>query len=123
METILLVEDEPEVRTLAARSLERMGYTVLEAASGVEALRIAVESERPIALMLTDVVMPTMSGPELAAAMRIVRPGIKVLYMSGYTGKMSGAYGALDAGAPLLLKPFATSELAERVRAAIDGGR
>ena len=120
VETILLVEDEPGVRALAARFLERAGYTVLEAASGVEALRIAVAARQPIALLLTDVVMPTMSGPELAEAMRRVRPGIKVLYMSGYSAKLSGAYGALDAGAPLLQKPFAPSELTERVRAALD---
>ncbi len=87
-ETLLLVEDEAAVRSSARRLLERQGYSVLEARHGADALRIVEESGRPIDLVVTDLVMPEMGGKELAERLRAHRPGLKVLFMSGYTEKV-----------------------------------
>ena len=120
-ETILLVEDEHAVRSLARRILERQGYTVLEARHGAEALRIATERAEPIDLLLTDVVMPEMSGSELARQLAAVRPGIPLLYMSGYTDDVIIRRGALEPGMAFLEKPFTANALVRRVREVLDG--
>lgn len=118
-ETVLLVEDEAMVRELAARVLRRQGYTVVEAATGAEATRLVDEPGR-IDLLLTDVVMPGMSGRELAEQLRLASPGVKLLFMSGYTAAALPP-GTLDPGISLLPKPFTASELAHKVRSVLDG--
>ena len=120
-ETILLVEDEADVRELTREILEMAGYTVLEAARGDEALRLCRDSARPINLLLTDVVMPQMSGPELARKMLALRPGTKVVYMSGYTDDALGHHGVLDPDIILLPKPFTPEALMQHLRLALDG--
>jgi CheY-like chemotaxis protein len=121
-ETILLVEDEEGVRRLTRDVLEDNGYTVLEAHGWQSALDLAVSHPGPIHLVLTDVVMPEMGGPEVAARLSILRPGVKVLFMSGYTGDAAVHRGLLEARAPLLEKPFTPGDLARRVRALLDAG-
>jgi PAS domain S-box-containing protein len=120
-ETVLLAEDEPAVRRLAARMLHRQGYTVLEAANGVEALEI-VESYTgaPIDLLLTDMVMPKMGGYELAEQLRQRIPNICVLFMSGYTDNAVVQNGLLDPSVTFIQKPFTPAALARRVRAVLD---
>ncbi len=121
-ETILLVEDEEMVRKLACTVLEKNGYRVLEAPNGEEALRIAQEhSAKQIHLMITDVVMPGMSGRELADCLESVRPEMKVLYMSGYTDDAIIHHGVLDPGIAYIQKPFAPDVLALKVREVLDG--
>jgi len=119
-ETILLVEDEVGVRNLAVQILQRLGYTVLQAANGVEALGVCREHCRELDLLLTDVVMPEMSGKELVERLRVMCPALKVLYMSGYTDEALGHHGALESGVMLLQKPFTSAQLAQRVRLALD---
>jgi two-component system, cell cycle sensor histidine kinase and response regulator CckA len=114
-ETVLVVEDEESVRRMAARTLSSRGYRVLEAGDAEQAL--AGEPEwGPIHLLVTDVVMPGMGGRELAAALLARRPGLKLLYISGYTDDEVTRRGLLDAGAPFLEKPFEAEGLARRVR-------
>jgi PAS domain S-box-containing protein len=113
-ETILLAEDEAAVRALAARLLRAQGYSVLEAAHGGDALDVAARHPGPIDLLLTDVVMPQLGGPALAARLLAERPTLPVLYMSGYTD------GEVSPGAALIQKPFAPAELMRAVRAALD---
>jgi PAS domain S-box-containing protein len=117
-ETILLVEDENVVRALAQRVLERCGYTVLACADGAEALRVAEGSPLHIDLLLTDVVMPGLRGHEVAERVTASRPGVKVLYMSGYADEALLGRAAIDQRA-LIEKPFAVDALAERVREAL----
>jgi len=117
-ETVLLAEDEEGVRQLAIESLERRGYRVLAAASGEEALKLSSAYEGTIHLLLTDVVMPGIKGPELADRMRAMRPGIRVLLMSGYAADVVTP-GDLT-NAVLLSKPFAPSALVTAVRASLD---
>jgi diguanylate cyclase (GGDEF)-like protein/PAS domain S-box-containing protein len=117
-ETVLVAEDESSVRELARRILEKQGYTVLAAGTGREALALQETHAGPIHLLLTDVVMPEMAGPELAARMTELRPETRVLFMSGYAEEAIAGHGAL-AGRPLLEKPFAPEELLRRVRAAL----
>jgi two-component system cell cycle sensor histidine kinase/response regulator CckA len=119
-ETILLVEDEADVRELTREILEMAGYTVLEAARGAEALRLCREFARPIDLLLTDVVMPQMSGPELARQIAVLRPGAKIVYMSGYTDDALGHHGVLDPDIILLPKPFTPVSLMQHLRRALD---
>jgi PAS domain S-box-containing protein len=121
-ETILLVEDEEAVRKLASTILQSNGYKVLEAGNGEEALRIAQEQNgNPIHLILTDVVMPGMSGSQLAERLVSQWPEMKVLYMSGYTDNAIVHHGILDQGKPYIQKPFNPSALAEKVRDILDG--
>ncbi|MBI4500593.1 MAG: response regulator [Gemmatimonadetes bacterium] len=118
-ETVLLVEDEPAVRGVARKSLSRHGYTVLEAADPETALRLA-RANRPIHLVLTDVVMPGMSGRELAEDLVTLVPGIKVLYMSGYTDDAVVRHGVLESGTPFIQKPFRAEILLRKVREVLD---
>jgi PAS domain S-box-containing protein len=120
-ETVLVVEDEEGVRKLTRRMLAAAGYTVLTAANGGEALLICEQDPRPIHLVLTDVIMPRMSGKELVDRLARVRPGIKVLYMSGYTDDAIVHHGVLDPGASFIGKPFAQEDLARKVREVLDG--
>ncbi len=119
-ETVLLVEDEDIVRTLAVQILRRQGYTVLEARGGGEALLICERHKEPIHLLLTDVVMPQMSGGELAGRLAEVKPEMRVLYMSGYTQNIIVHDGILDKGTPFIQKPFTPHTLAEKVRSTLD---
>jgi CheY-like chemotaxis protein len=115
-ETVLLVEDEEAVRTLVHEVLERNGYTVLAARHGGEALLVCERHGGPIHLMVTDVVMPEMSGRELAERLASLRPAMKVLYVSGYTDDAIVHHGVLDPGTPFLEKPFSPDALARKVR-------
>ena len=117
-ETILLVEDEESVRTLARRTLEAMGYRVLEAGDGGEALEIA--RRHMIDMLLTDVALPGMGGGEIAARIHEIHPAAKVLFTSGYTDDMIVRGGLLERGAAFLEKPFTPSILARRVRDVLD---
>ncbi len=119
-ETILLVEDESNVRRLAREYLELQGYRVLEAAEGTSAIQISKVHEGRIHLLLTDVVMPGMNGRELAQHITSARPETKVLYMSGYTENAIGHNGTLDAGITLLQKPFTLPALKAKVREMLD---
>jgi two-component system cell cycle sensor histidine kinase/response regulator CckA len=114
-ETVLLVDDDEEVRTLACEVLRLQDYVVLEAATPEEALEICEQHKGPIDLLLTDVVMPVMSGRELAERVRPLRPEAKIMYMSGYPGDVIGNHGVLASGA-FVQKPFTTSGLVEKVR-------
>ena len=120
-ETILLVEDAEGVRKLARRLLTECGYRVLTAANPHEALVLSENHEDPIHLVLTDVIMPGMSGKDLADRVLAGRPQTKILYMSGYTGDVLADRGVLAAGTELLQKPFTPSTLASRVREVLDG--
>jgi PAS domain S-box-containing protein len=119
-ETILLVEDEANLRYLARQYLEKQGYKVIEAADGAVAMQIAVAHEKTIHLLLTDVIMPGMNGRELAQRISEIRPNVKILYMSGYTENVIGHNGMLDAGVRLLQKPFNLRDLKSRVREVLD---
>jgi len=119
-ETILLVEDEANLRYLARQYLEKQGYKVIEAADGAVAMQIAVAHEKIIHLLLTDVIMPGMNGRELAQRISEIRPNVKVLYMSGYTENVIGHNGMLDAGIRLLQKPFNLRDLKSIVREVLD---
>ena len=119
-EVILLVEDEPAVLRIAERILRAGGYTLLVAEGGPEALRLAAAHPGAIDLLLTDVVMPQMSGRELAERLAELRPTMRILYMSGYTEDAILHHGVTDAGVQLLPKPFTAAALARRVRDVID---
>jgi signal transduction histidine kinase/CheY-like chemotaxis protein len=120
-ETVLLVEDDPALREAAAMLLGRLGYTVLTAANGVDALKMAQqEGSGHIDLLFTDVVMPHMSGKELVDRVRILFPRTKILFASAYTGNAIVHQGALDPGAELLQKPFPPALLANKVREILD---
>jgi len=115
-ETILVLEDEPRVRKLVCEVLAGRGYHVLEAVRGDEAVRIAKTYSGRIDLLLADVVMPEMSGPQALELIRARHPKMKVLFMSGYTDEAMGHHGVLDSGAPFLQKPFLPEALAQKVR-------
>ena len=119
-ETVLLVEDDPVVRQLVAEILETNGYTVLQAADGPSVLELARRHSGPIDLLVTDVVMPGMSGPEVAHSVTAMRPGTLVLYMSGYTDSAIGHHGVLEPGIAFLQKPFSTDDLTCKVRTLLD---
>ena len=113
-ETILLVEDDEMVRALVRETLARDGYKVLEAADPMDAQRIASEFRSQIHLLITDVVMPKVSGRELAERLASQRPQMKVLYMSGYTDSAIVANGILEKEVAFLQKPFTPTVLAEK---------
>ena len=119
-ETVLVVEDDPDLRTLAVALLSNLGYQVMEAATGTAALEQLGTTAR-VSLLLTDVVLPGgMNGRELAAEVARRAPGIPVLYMSGYTEDAIAHHGRLDADAELLQKPFRRADLARAVRRVLD---
>jgi PAS domain S-box-containing protein len=119
-ETILVVEDEEAMRRVVIRSLEASGYKVLAATAGDEALRIAAEHAGDIHLLLTDVVMPRMSGRALAQELAKMRPTVKVLYMSGYADNAFVRNGEIDEGTHFIGKPFTVGDLANKVREVLD---
>jgi two-component system cell cycle sensor histidine kinase/response regulator CckA len=119
-ETILLVEDEEAVRKLVRRTLEKQGYRLLVAASGVDAIRLAESHSGPIHLLIADVVMPRMSGRETAERLKTMRPGMHVLYVSGYTETTIVRGGKLDTGEIFLQKPFTPRSLMRQVRDLLD---
>ena len=119
-ETILLVEDESSVRQLSRHLLEARGYTVIAAAHGAEALRLAETHAGVIDLLLTDVVMPGMGGGQLAEVIRERRPDIKILLVSGYSGDALNRHGGVTPGMNLLPKPFTVTSLAVKVREVLD---
>ncbi len=119
-ETVLLVEDEPGVRKLACKILQTKGYKLIEASRGAEALALCETHKGMIDLLITDVVMPDISGRELADRLRSGHPGLRLLYMSGYTDEAVIRHGVLDAGVAFLQKPFTPEALARRVRQVLD---
>ncbi len=119
-ETILLVEDDETVRKLALRILKKQGYNVLEASGGGEALIICENYKETIHLILTDVVMPRMSGKELVERLMLIHPEMKVLYMSGYTDNVIAVHGILEKGIEYIQKPFTVEGLARKVREVLD---
>jgi signal transduction histidine kinase/ActR/RegA family two-component response regulator len=122
-ETILVVEDNVEVRGLAISALKMQGYTMLEASNGEEALRLAAAHSGDIHLLLTDIVMPGMSGRALAEQLTARHPQLRVIYMSGYTHEVIDAHMAVpEPGQPFLQKPFTTQEVVRAVREALDRG-
>jgi two-component system, cell cycle sensor histidine kinase and response regulator CckA len=119
-ETVLLVEDEDQVRAIVQSILRRQGYRVISARNAGEALLLCEKHEGPIDLLLTDVVMPRMSGPELAKRLSETRPRMKVLCMSGYTDDSIVRHGVLETGVAFLQKPVTPASLATRVREVLD---
>jgi CheY-like chemotaxis protein len=120
-ETILLVEDDPALREMATTLLKRLGYTVWTAANGVEALGVhQARGTGHVDLLFTDVVMPHMSGRELADRMRAMHPRTKILFTSAYTESAIAQQGVLDKGVALLQKPFTPSALAKKIREVLD---
>ena len=119
-ETVLVVDDEPAVRVVTKRILQRSGYAVLDAAGGAEALHALREHPGPVHLLLTDVIMPDMNGREVARQVRGQRPGIRVVYMSGYSPEAIAHDGLLDEGAAFVRKPFESGLLLQTVRRALD---
>jgi CheY-like chemotaxis protein len=119
-ETILLAEDADALRKLAQMFLKENGYQVLAAANGTEALQLARQYVGPIHLLLTDVVMPGINGRMLAERLAPFHPGMRVLYMSGYTDSFIAGHGVLEAGTHLLHKPFTEENLTRRVRLVLD---
>jgi CheY-like chemotaxis protein len=121
-ETVLVVEDDAQVREIVVRVLSGLGYRVLAAPDGDAALQLR-EQHGAVDLLLTDVVMPRISGRELATRLQWVQPGLKVLFMSGYSEDAIVHHGVLEPGIELLPKPFTPKALAQRVRDVIDGKR
>lgn len=119
-ETILIVEDEPMVRRLAVTALRKQGYNVLEAETGGAALHVAVAYPGKIDLLVTDVVMPQMSGKQVLESLQQVRPGIKALFVSGYTDNAVIHHSVIDVGVAFLQKPFTPGVLARKVREVLD---
>ena len=119
-ETVLVVDDETDIRQIIRRVLDRDGYKVLEATSGSEAVSIAEHFDGPVDLLITDVRMPKMHGVEVAAAVKALRPQIEVLLISGYTEDANLSAHTEGDGLAFLAKPFRPSQLADRVRAILD---
>ena len=122
-ETVLVVEDEAMVRDLAHEILVMQGYTVLTAADASEAIQLCEQHQGLIHLVITDAVMPRLSGRELAQHLEHLRPTAKILYMSGYTDNAMIHHGVLDANTPFLQKPFTPGALARKVREVLDAPR
>ncbi|MGH7230338.1 MAG: response regulator, partial [Nitrospiraceae bacterium] len=119
-ETVLLVEDEPDVRSIVSDALQENGYSVLEARHGIEALVLGAQRNGQIHLLITDVVMPQMNGRELAEHLHLTHPEARVLYMSGYPDDPAIRHGILDAELAFLQKPFTSEALVRKVRAILD---
>jgi CheY-like chemotaxis protein len=119
-ETVLLVEDDPTVRSVTSRILRELGYTVVEAGSAAEARSVAAAAAARIDILLTDVVMPGGSGRELADAMTQTHPGLPVVFMSGYTADVILRQGIAHDKVTLLSKPFTADALADTLRKALD---
>jgi two-component system cell cycle sensor histidine kinase/response regulator CckA len=119
-ETVLVVEDDPEVRRLIGGILRARGYHVIESTKGEEAIRFAHTLPDPMQLIVADVILPEMSGPEVVRRVKEARPGIRALYISGYTDEAVLRHGTLEAGAIFLSKPFVPEALAGKVREALD---
>jgi two-component system cell cycle sensor histidine kinase/response regulator CckA len=122
-ETILVVEDEPSVRSITAKMLAQLGYETLSATCGAEALEMSKAHSGTIHLLLTDVVMPNMNGPQLADELAGARPDMKVLYLSGYTESVAVHHGIVDSSAPFLAKPFSRDVLAKTIRDVLENRR
>lgn len=118
-QTILLVDDDPSVLDVVRQILETLGFGVLAAPSGEEALGLARAHAGPIALLLADVVMPGLSGPETAARLRVARPETRVLYMSGFTTEVVQTRGLRD-GDPLIVKPFGAEKVAQKIKEVLE---
>jgi len=120
-ETILIIEDDEAVRKMVTRILKRLGYTVLQAGSGQDALKL-LEAQDRVDLVITDVVMPTMSGPDLVTKITEQNPGIPTLYMSGYPDEAIAHHGVIEEGITFLEKAFSPQTLTRLVRQLLDGG-
>ncbi len=118
--TVLLVEDDNMVREMTTAMLETIGYKVLNAATPLEALSFCAKKDTLIDLLITDVVMPKMNGPELKNKIEAILPGIKVLFMSGYTSNVIVHHGVLEDGVHFIQKPFSMKDLARKVRDAME---
>ncbi len=119
-ETVLLVEDEEKLLEIERRMLEGAGYQVIASSDPLEALQLAVDYDKPIDLLLTDVIMPKLNGKELAERLLVARPEVKVAYMSGYAADIVATRGLLDAGVQLLQKPFSAGTLTRKLREVLD---
>jgi response regulator RpfG family c-di-GMP phosphodiesterase len=122
-ETVLVVEDEDDVRGVVVRVLRQHGYRVLQASNGEAGLHLIRQYQDPIHLLLTDVVMPAMSGAELVRAASTIRPAMKVVFMSGYTDRGILRHGVLERGFHYLQKPLTVSGLLGKVREVLDGAK
>jgi DNA-binding NtrC family response regulator len=120
-ETVLIAEDEPDLRELTRMFLQEHGYKVIDAASAEQALKIADALSEPIHLLLTDVIMPGMSGRQLAERIQDRRPQTKIIYMTGYTDDMIVQHKVLEPGVNMLQKPFTRLDLVQKVRSTLDG--
>ena len=120
LETILLVEDEPDILFVTAKLLEKQGYTLLTAGTPGDAVRLASEHAGEIDLLITDVIMPEMNGKDLADKLLSLNPQLKCLYMSGYTANIIAHHGVLDEGVHFIQKPFSLPDLAIKVRELLD---
>jgi len=121
-ETILLVEDEPEVRRVCALTLRALGYAVVVANDAEHAIKICATDERPLHAVLTDVVMPGISGVAMVERLRALQPGLKVLFMSGYTDRQIVDATTLQAAAAFINKPFTPDALGQQLRLLLDAG-
>jgi two-component system, cell cycle sensor histidine kinase and response regulator CckA len=122
-ETVLVVEDEEVVRSFVCDVLNDSGYDVLEAESGVEAIKLVEDENTSIDLLITDVIMPKMNGRELSQRLATSRPDLKVLFMSGYTDNVIGDHGVLGEGMNFIQKPFTMQTFTQKVRSVIDGSQ
>ena len=120
-ETLLVVENEIAIKALVQMALERQGYVVLTAESGSEALRLAAAHAGPIDLLITDVVMDDLRGPDLARRLVAERPGLTTLFMSGYMDDTLGEQGVLPSSVNFIQKPFSPRTIAQKVREILDG--
>ena len=118
---ILLVEDEPAILAMTKKMLERLGYTVIPANTPGEATRLARSHLGEIDVLLTDVVMPEMNGRDLVKLVAPLCPNVKALFMSGYTANVIAHHGVLDEGVYFIEKPFSRKDLAEKIRAVLEG--
>lgn len=119
-ETILLVEDEGAILEMGTLMLRSLGYTILPAATPSEALRLVQTHEGPIDLLISDVIMPAMNGKDLSDQLKQIKPGIKCLFMSGYTADIIAKHGMLDEAIHFIQKPFSIPEMATKIRGLLD---